>query len=77
MFESDQVVTVGDIVRMKDFFQKMRELEKPWNFKAKWQYDTALDIMDLLYTWIRAGKPPVDFDTIFLDEKNGIKRGQI
>jgi len=75
MFDADQVVTIGDVVRMKDFFEKMKKLEKPWNLKRQWQYDTALDIMDLLYQWIRAGKPPVDFDTIFLNESNSIKRG--
>lgn len=77
MFDSNQVITIGDIVRMKEFFKKMKELEKPWNFKNKWQYDAALDIMDLMYTWIRAGKPSVDFDTIFLDEQNKLKRGSI
>lgn len=77
MFDASQVITIGDIVRMKEFFLKMKDLEKPWNFKTKWQYDAALDIMDLMYTWIRAGKPPVDFDTIFLDEENKLKRGNV
>lgn len=75
MYESDQVITVGDIVRMKDFFEKMQAIENRFNLKAKWQYDTAIDIMDLLYNWIRSGKPQVDFDVIFLDEKNKLKRG--
>ena len=76
MFDSDQVITLGDIVRMKDFFTKMKELEKPWHLKAHWQYDTALDIMDLLYTWVQSGKPEVDFDTIFLTEENKFRKGK-
>lgn len=74
-FESDQVITIGDIVRMKDFFEKMRAIENRFNLKVRWQYDCAIDIMDLLYTWVRSGKPPVDFDVIFLDEKNRLKKG--
>lgn len=76
MFESHQVITIGDIVRMKDFFERMKALESRWNLKSNWQYDTAIDIMELLYTWVRSGKPLVDFDTIFLDEKNKFRKGK-
>ena len=74
MFESDQVLTIGDIVRLKNFFERMKALEPWWHFKTHWQYDTALDIADLFYYWIQSGKPAVDFDTIFLNEKNKMKR---
>lgn len=73
MFDSNQVITIGDIVRMKDFFEKMKLIENRWNLKTRWQYDCAIDIMDLLYTWVQSGKPDVDFDVIFLDEKNKLK----
>lgn len=69
----DEVITVGDLCRFIEYFEALYRSYKWYNFIQRSMLRAIVDTLRVQYTWVRAGKPPISTDIIFMDEKGELK----
>lgn len=67
--QPDQFLEISELAMILGFFRKEYDQLHWWNWLERQRVAQVIDILEFTYAWVRNGKPGVDLDIVYKNEK--------